>query len=79
MEGFEVPLAAWRVHAMAAELKRRQGDEGAAESHRSLSRATVLALANSLVDHATLRAAFLAAPPVRTVIDFGQGTRDLSR
>jgi hypothetical protein len=78
MEGFEVPLAAWRVHAMAAELNRRQGDERAAGRHRSLSRATVLALANSLVDHARLRATFLAAPPVRTIIDPGHGTRELS-
>jgi tetratricopeptide (TPR) repeat protein len=79
MDGFEVPLAAWRVHAQAAELNRRQGNERAAGRHRSLSRATVLALAQSLVDHAPLRAAFLAAPPVRTIIDSGHETRDLSR
>jgi DNA-binding winged helix-turn-helix (wHTH) protein len=69
MEGFEVPLADWRVHASAAELERRRGDERAAERHRSLGRATVLALENSLVDHERLRETFLAAPAVRILID----------
>jgi hypothetical protein len=79
MEGFEVPLAAWRVHASAAELERRLGNQRAAGRHRSLSRATVLALANSLVDYEPLRETFLAAPPVRAIIDPGRGTRDPSR
>ena len=38
MEGFEVPLAAWRVHASAAELESRLGNQRAAERHRSLAR-----------------------------------------
>jgi DNA-binding winged helix-turn-helix (wHTH) protein len=79
MEGFEVPLVAWRVHASAGELERRRGNQRVAGRHRSLGRATVLALANSLVDHQRLREAFLAAPPVRAMIDPGPGTRDLSR
>jgi len=68
MEGFEVPLAAWRVHASAAELERRLGNQRAAGRHRSLGRSTVLALANSLVDYERLRQTFLAAPPVRAII-----------
>ena len=72
MEGFEVPLAAWRVHAGAAELERRLGNQRAAARHRSLGRATVLALANSLVDYGPLREAFLAAAPVRAIIDPGR-------
>jgi hypothetical protein len=68
MEGFEVPLAAWRVHASAADVERRRGSEGAASSHRALSRSTVLALADSLADHDDLRAAFLAARPVRAIV-----------
>jgi hypothetical protein len=31
MEGFEVPLAAWRVHASAAELETRVGNQHAAD------------------------------------------------
>ncbi len=73
MEGFEVPLAAWRVHASAAELERRLGNQRAAGRHRSLGRSTVLALADSLVDYDQLRKTFLAAPPVRALIDPGRG------
>jgi hypothetical protein len=73
MERFEVPLAAWRVHASAAELERRLGNQRAAERHRSLGRSTVLALENSLVDYERLRKTFLAAPPVRAIIDPGRG------
>ena len=69
MEGFEVPLAGWRVYASAADLEGRRGNERAAERHRALGRATALALANSLVDHERLRETFLAAPSVRMIID----------
>ena len=72
MEGFEVPLAGWRVHASVTELEGRRGNERAAERHRSLGRATALSLANSLVDHERLRETFLAAPPVRAIVDPGR-------
>ena len=72
MEGFEVPLAAWRVHASAAELETRRGNQRAACRHRSLGGATALALANSLVDHERLRATFLAAPEVRAIVDLSR-------
>jgi DNA-binding winged helix-turn-helix (wHTH) protein len=74
MEGFEVPLAAWRVHATAGELERRWGNERAAERHYSLGRETVLALAHSLVDHERLREAFLEAPSVRAIIESSRPT-----
>src|SRR5262249_14603258 len=48
MEGFEVPLAAWRVHGTAAELYTRMGHDASANQDRALSRATILSLANSL-------------------------------
>src|SRR5882724_1739571 len=72
MEGFEVPLAAWRVYASAAELETRRGNQRAAGRHRSLGGATALALANSLVDHERLRATFLAAPSVRAIVDLSR-------
>lgn len=68
MEGFEVPLAAWRVHASAAELERRLRNPRAVAWHRAVARAMVLALAKSLVDHEGLREAFLGAPAVRAII-----------
>ena len=64
MEGFEVPLAEWRVHATAAELEQLTRTTGAAERHRELSRAAILKIAHSLGPAEPLRAIFLSAPPV---------------
>ena len=67
MEGFEVPLAAWRVHATAAELYR--GSEKSKEAHhRELSRATILKLADSMPADEPLRKIFLSAPSVLKVL-----------
>jgi len=64
MEGYEVPLAAWRVHGTAAEFHARAGDNDLAEHHRELSRATILKLANSLGPEGPLRTTFLSATDV---------------
>jgi DNA-binding winged helix-turn-helix (wHTH) protein/tetratricopeptide (TPR) repeat protein len=66
--GFEVPLAAWRVHATAAECSARAGDRRAAARHRKLSRTTILDLANSLHSEEPLQGIFLSAPAVRAVL-----------
>src|SRR5208337_4091525 len=42
MEGFELPLASWRVHATASEFHRNAGDPDSAERHRALSRETIV-------------------------------------
>lgn len=69
MEGFEVPLAAWRVHATAAELHTLAGNKKSAKPHREISRATILKLADSLLpDEEALRKTFLAAPTVSRVL-----------
>jgi ATP/maltotriose-dependent transcriptional regulator MalT len=68
MEGFEVPLAAWRVHATAAALYARMGRSDVAAHHRAISRATILQLAQSLPPEAPLRHTFLAAPAVAQVL-----------
>ena len=65
MEGFELPLAGWRVHATAFELCRNAGDRDSAERHRALSRETIMKLANSLPAEEPLRQIFLSAPMVR--------------
>jgi hypothetical protein len=69
LDGFEVPLAAWRVHATAAVYAERAGDRRAAKRHRELSRTTILELANSLTAEESLRSTFLSAPAVRVVLD----------
>ena len=68
MEGFEVPLAAWRVHATAAELYRASHKNESADRLRELSRATILKLADSLATEETLRKTFLSAPSLRRVL-----------
>jgi len=69
LDGFEAPLAAWRVHATAAECSERAGDGRAATRYRELSCATILELADSLPPGEPLRSAFLSAAAVRVVLD----------
>jgi tetratricopeptide (TPR) repeat protein len=71
MEGFEVPLAAWRVHATAFELYRNSGGRELAEHHLELSRETIMKLANSLPAEEQLRQIFLSAPPIRKILEDG--------
>jgi hypothetical protein len=68
-EGFEVPLASWRVHGTAAELYARAGNSELAEYHRTLSRDTIMKLANSLPASDPLRKTFLSAPVIRNILD----------
>jgi hypothetical protein len=68
MEGFEVPLAAWRVHATAAALYAGPGNRVAVERHCAHSRATILRLANSLAAEEPLRTTFLSAPAVAHIL-----------
>ena len=68
MEGYEPPLAEWRVQATAAELSELRGNSGAAKHHRELSRATVLRLAHSLRGDDPLRITFLSTPPISAIV-----------
>jgi hypothetical protein len=69
MQGFEVPLAAWCVHATAAELEEALGNLQTADSHRELSRATIRQLADSLPAEEPLRQIFLSAPAVTKILN----------
>ena len=69
IEGVEVPVAAWQVHATAADLARGRGDDAAAARHREASGEIVLGLAASLgPKEEELRRTFLAASPVAKVL-----------
>jgi tetratricopeptide (TPR) repeat protein len=68
LEGFETPLAAWRVHATASEYCGNTGDRDSAERHLSLSRETIMKLANSLPTEEPLRQTFLSSPRVERVL-----------
>jgi hypothetical protein len=64
VQGFEVPLAAWQVHATAATIEEELGNLEAARFQRDQSCATILRSANSLPQQEPLRKAFLSAPAV---------------
>jgi DNA-binding winged helix-turn-helix (wHTH) protein/tetratricopeptide (TPR) repeat protein len=66
--GFEVPLAAWQVHATAAHIQEESGNLESARAHRNVSRHTILQLANSLPEQEPLREIFLSAPAVARVL-----------
>jgi DNA-binding winged helix-turn-helix (wHTH) protein len=68
MEGYEVPLAHWRVHGTASELHKLLGNRDLVEGHRELSRATIRKLADSLPAEEPLRETFLSAPLVRRIL-----------
>jgi hypothetical protein len=68
VQGFEVPLAAWQVHATAAHIEEESGNLESARLHRDLSRATIVRLANSLPEQEPLREIFLSAPAVARVL-----------
>jgi tetratricopeptide (TPR) repeat protein len=68
MEGFEVPLASWRVHAVAAELHEHTGDSELAAHYLALSREAIMKLANSLPAKDPLQKSFLGAPAVCRVL-----------
>jgi DNA-binding winged helix-turn-helix (wHTH) protein/tetratricopeptide (TPR) repeat protein len=68
VQDFEVPLAAWHVHATAARIEEESENIESARSHRDLSRATILRLANSLPEQEPLRQIFLSAPAVARIL-----------
>lgn len=68
IEGFEVPLASWRVHATAAEVSQRTGDTESSRRHREISRAAIFKLANSLAPEDPLRKTFLSALCVTKIL-----------
>jgi DNA-binding winged helix-turn-helix (wHTH) protein len=68
VQGFEVPLAAWQVHATAAHIEEESGNLESARSHLDLSRATIMQLANSMEQQEPLRKIFLSAPAVARVL-----------
>jgi DNA-binding winged helix-turn-helix (wHTH) protein len=68
VQGFEVPLAAWKVHATAAHIEEESGHLESARLHRDASRTTIMQLANSLPEQEPLRKIFLSAPAVARVL-----------
>jgi len=68
MAGFELALAAWRVHATGFELCRNSGDQDSADRQLALSRETIMKLADSLPAEEPLRQIYLSAPMIRNIL-----------
>ena len=66
VEEFDVPVAAWRVHAAACELCPTQEE---AERHRAIARDIILKIANSFDADEPLRASLLSAALVRPLFE----------
>jgi len=66
VEGAEVPLAAWRVYATAAEFHQRQGRPSEAEGYRCRGAEVIDALLASLDEKDPLRQSLLGHPLLKT-------------
>jgi hypothetical protein len=69
VQGFEVPVATWQVHATAAVIEEKSGNLESARPHREVSGAAILRLASSLPEEEPLRKIFLSAPAVARVLN----------
>jgi hypothetical protein len=69
IEGMEAPVAAWQIHATAAEVCQTLGESARAQMHRESSRNIVLKLAASLEPYDASRRTFLNSPTVARVLD----------
>ena len=78
IDGVEVPVAAWQVHATAAEVFQALGETDSAQSRRELSRDTIMRLAASLDTYEASRRTFLTSPAVVRVLDPAAGRGRLS-
>jgi DNA-binding winged helix-turn-helix (wHTH) protein len=65
---FEVPVAAWRVHATACQLYARKNRYAEAEAHRERAQACILKIANSFANDEPLRELFLSAAPIARIL-----------
>jgi len=66
--GFEIPLAAWRVHATACDVYAYGNDDKVVQMHRASAAQHILTIANSFSPTEPLRASFLSAAPVRRIL-----------
>jgi hypothetical protein len=67
----EIPLAAWQAYATAWLLYQHVKEHKTAEMNRERAETCILKIANSFAPDEPLRATFLAAAPVRQVLDDG--------
>jgi DNA-binding winged helix-turn-helix (wHTH) protein/tetratricopeptide (TPR) repeat protein len=69
LSNFETPTVAWRADATAWNLYRHLKNYKAAEIYRKRAEEEILSIANSFDAEEPLRRSFLAAAPVRRILD----------
>jgi len=69
LDEFEIPMAAWQVHRTAGDLCADEGDLQKATEHRVLAKEFILKIADSFQPGEPLRESFLAAAPVRRILE----------
>ena len=67
VERFEIPVAAWRVQALAAKFFESAGDNASAQHHRELAQAATLRLEGSLPPGHAFRKRLLTSPPASLI------------
>jgi DNA-binding winged helix-turn-helix (wHTH) protein/tetratricopeptide (TPR) repeat protein len=74
LDEFEIPVAGWRVHNTAWRICRAEGDAVSAARHRIHAQDMIAAIADSFEPGEPLRECFLAASPVRPVLELSAST-----
>jgi hypothetical protein len=76
LDGFEAPVAEWRVYATAARIEEARGRRSRAEAYWGRSAAALDRLATGLKDHGDLYQSFLSQPAVEAVRRSAKVTTD---
>ncbi len=74
LKQFDIPVAAWRVHATAWDSYRYMGQNRTAEEHRASARQVIMRLADSFEPDEPLRETLLTAPPIRRIVEYAAGS-----
>jgi hypothetical protein len=69
VDKFEILVAAWQVHATAWHLHQLVEENEKAEVQRERAESCILRIADSFSPEEPLRATFLAAVPIRRILD----------
>jgi tetratricopeptide (TPR) repeat protein len=68
VDKFEILVAAWQTFATASQVYHHAKERKTAEAYRDRAEKCILTIANSFAPDESLRATFLAAPPVRRIL-----------
>ena len=67
LDKFDIPVAAWRVHATAWDLYNHAGQNEKADGHRARAQQVIMRIADSFEPGEPPKEALLSAAPVRRI------------